>query len=507
MLAPIALFIYNRPEHTKKCLHALKGNELSANSVLYIFADGPKENAGAYELSRIDETRKIAKSEKWCGQVVFIEKEKNAGLADSIISGVTEIVKKHGKIIVLEDDVIPLPGFLKYMNEALEIYAADNKVMQVSGYIYPHKVHTPQTSVFLKIMACWGWGTWARAWKFYEHDADTHLEYWISKKRIKKFDIEGGAYFHDQLLANKSGSIYTWAVKWYASWLAAGGISLFPSKSLVQNIGMDNSGVHCIEMDVFNGEISSSLEIKKETIREDMALRKDIDTFFREKVTGKKRLSVPGRFYAGVKSFLRLFYHSVKTKTGDVSANSGQHNAQISAKAKLYPPYSVSDTSIGDYTYVAVNSAISLSQIGKFCSIGPNFFCGYGIHPLNGISTSPMFYSTLKQNGFSLTEKDKIQERKKIVIGNDVFIGANVTILDGVTIADGAVIGAGAVVVNDIPPYAVAGGVPAKIIKYRFSDDIINRLLQLKWWNWDEEKLKRIEADFFDIDLFLNKIK
>lgn len=170
----------------------------------------------------------------------------------------------------------------------------------------------------------------------------------------------------------------------------------------------------------------------------------------------------------------------------------------------LYAPYSLSDsTTIGKYTYIARNSFVSNATIGSFCSIGPNFLCGWGIHPLTGISTAPMFYSTKRQNGFTLSESDKIEERKRIVIGNDVFIGANVTVLDGVTIGDGAVIGAGAVVSKDIPPYAIAVGCPIRIIKYRFDDNQIEALEKLKWWNFADDDLKDVERFFFDIEGFL----
>jgi acetyltransferase-like isoleucine patch superfamily enzyme len=116
-----------------------------------------------------------------------------------------------------------------------------------------------------------------------------------------------------------------------------------------------------------------------------------------------------------------------------------------------------------------------------------------------------MFFSTAKQNGFSLSKKNKIEERKEINIGNDVFIGANVLVLDGVTIGDGVVIGAGAVVNKDIPPYAVAVGCPIRIVKYRFDEDKINRFMKLKWWDWNDERLKTVEENFFDVDTFLNK--
>ena len=114
-----------------------------------------------------------------------------------------------------------------------------------------------------------------------------------------------------------------------------------------------------------------------------------------------------------------------------------------------------------------------------------------------------MFYSKAKQNGISLSKTNKIEERKEINIGNDVFIGANVTVLDGVTIGDGAVIGAGAVVSKDIPPYAVAVGCPIKIVKYRFDEEVINRLVKLAWWNWSDNRLKDVEKHFFDVEAFL----
>ena len=182
-----------------------------------------------------------------------------------------------------------------------------------------------------------------------------------------------------------------------------------------------------------------------------------------------------------------------------------QKDNKIGKNVTIYRPTHIKDSEIGDYTIISINAYISMTHVGKFSSLGPNLFCGWGIHPTTGISTASMFYSTKKQNGFALTDKDKIEERKLITIGNDVFIGANVTVLDGVTIGDGAIIGAGAVVSKDIPDYAIAVGNPIKIIKYRFNEDQISALKRIQWWNFEEDKLQDVEKMFFDIDEFIKK--
>lgn len=132
------------------------------------------------------------------------------------------------------------------------------------------------------------------------------------------------------------------------------------------------------------------------------------------------------------KFFLILFSTDdfPKTKYGNLTMNKNVlFECHLSEVAKLIPPYDLRQVRVEDYSYISRNSYVKNTDIGKFCSIGPNFCCGLGIHPTNGISTSPMFYSTLKQNGFSLTEVDKVVESKQIIIENDVFIGANVTVL------------------------------------------------------------------------------
>lgn len=180
-------------------------------------------------------------------------------------------------------------------------------------------------------------------------------------------------------------------------------------------------------------------------------------------------------------------------------------SSTIADNSRVYPPFFLHGVDVGAYSYVAKNSNITNCSIGKFCSIGPNFCCGLGIHPTNGISTAPMFYSISKVNGSSLSQINRVEESKHTTIGNDVFIGANVTVLDGVTIGDGAVIGAGAVVSKDIPPYAIAVGCPIRIIKYRMTEKQIAAMQRIQWWNWDAEYLQDVERMFEDIDGFIEK--
>jgi virginiamycin A acetyltransferase len=182
-------------------------------------------------------------------------------------------------------------------------------------------------------------------------------------------------------------------------------------------------------------------------------------------------------------------------------------NCRINHGAVINKKSSFSNVGINIGTYLSENAKVSNTEIGKFCSIGPNLLCGFGIHPSNGISTSPSFYSTSSPNGLSFSDKNKIEEIKNIFVGNDVFIGANVTILDGVTIGDGAIIGAGAVVSKNIASYAVAVGCPIKILKFRFTPDIIEKLLTIKWWDKNEIVWQNVEKYFYDIDEFFKHVK
>jgi acetyltransferase-like isoleucine patch superfamily enzyme len=516
-LSPVVLFVYNRPDHTLKTLEALSKNDLADQSALFIYADGPKYNADDEQILRISEVRKVIRSKNWCKEVHIIESENNMGLANSIIAGVTQIIDIYSKIIVLEDDIVTSRGFLAYMNNALDFYESNCKVMHVSGYMFPHKQSLPET-FFFDVPLCWGWATWIRAWKYFINDPKYLFDYYEKSGGWKRFNAFGGNYLKDQLLQNINGVLNTWFIKWHGSVLINNGLTLYPGKSLVENIGFDNSGIHNGSSEKFIGELAEEVTIRKIKIKSLAKAKKIVIQFYQGKDTlGKKSKRLLSHIFPKYlkskirKSFfntIKLFLPEIKLLRNDLDWNflsNSRITSNISSKSKIYTPHHFKDVSINDYTYISTNSWISNCSIGKYCSIGPNFLCGWGIHPVNGISTSPMFYSTGKQNGFTLSSTDKIEERKKIIIGNDVFIGANVTVLDGIEIGDGAVIGAGAVVSKNIPPYAIAAGAPIRILRYRFPEDQVSRLMRIKWWDFDEEKLRDVESLFFDIDKFLSK--
>lgn len=279
-LAPIALFVYNRAEHALQTLTALSKNELASESTLYIFSDGPKD-FDAETIKAVEQVRSAIKSKRWCKEVFVIESKTNRGLADSIVQGVTDVIDKYGKVIVLEDDIVTAPGFLKYMNDALNVYEDNDQVMHISAYMYPVTDKVINGTVFLKVLSCWGWATWARAWHSYEANVDIHLSRFKSQKDIDRFNVMGNASFYNQLLANKKGEIRSWAVKWFASWYFKGGISLFPMTTLVTNIGHDGSGIHCGPGESYRPNfVAASIEVNKTSISENNEYLVKIDRFY-----------------------------------------------------------------------------------------------------------------------------------------------------------------------------------------------------------------------------------
>jgi GT2 family glycosyltransferase len=240
-LAPIVLFVYNRPEHTKRTLEALASNNLAVNSILYIYSDGPVENASNEIIAKINDVRKVIREKNWCGTIYISESGTNKGLVTSIIEGVTEIVNKHGQIIVLEDDLITSPFFLTYMNDALQTYKNLSNVYSVNGYMFPVKSDKME-SVLLPYTSSWGWGTWKEKWTAF--DIKMPFKNLIKENIFLKTRFNLGDYPYASMLDYEDNS---WAICWYYSVFIRNGLGVFPTASLIYNTGFDGSGIHFSE--------------------------------------------------------------------------------------------------------------------------------------------------------------------------------------------------------------------------------------------------------------------
>ena len=277
--APIALFVYNRPEHTQKVLAALAGNFLAKDSELFVFSDGSKDTEDSRQ--KVLAVRQLLKKISGFKAVQIIEREKNFGLAASIISGVTDLVKRFGRVIVLEDDLITSPYFLEYLNTGLDLYEQEEQVISLHGYMYPVKAELPET-FFIKGADCWGWATWKRGWDLFEADGRKLLQVIEDKKLTKEFDL-GGAYPYTLMLRSQiKGLNNSWAIRWYASAFISNKLTLYPKKSLVAQIGFDNSGTHGGRNNMFQTELyQAKIIMNKITSAENLPARRALEKFFK----------------------------------------------------------------------------------------------------------------------------------------------------------------------------------------------------------------------------------
>lgn len=249
--APVALFAYNRPSHTRRTIEALAKNEFADQTDLFIFSDAAKSAAA---VPAVAEVREMLAKVHGFRSVEVVERAANLGLAASIVDGVGRLCAAYGRVIVMEDDLVTSPHFLRFMNEALEFYADQDRVMHISGSTYPVRQFGVDDSYFMHLPLCWGWATWQRAWRHFRKDIAVMDRF--DAQMIRAFNFNGSYDYWSQLELNRNGSINTWFVFWYATLFLEQGLSLFPAKSLVRNIGMDGSGVHRVDSSDFEVEPS-----------------------------------------------------------------------------------------------------------------------------------------------------------------------------------------------------------------------------------------------------------
>ena len=253
--APILLFVYNRPSHTRRCIESLLKNSLASESHLFIYADGAKDES---QQEAVNEVRSYIRSIQGFKQVTLIERNENWGLARNIIDGVTTQVNRYGKVIVLEDDLIVAPYFLQFMNDALETYKDEPKVGHIQACDFTQDPTLPETFL-IKWTGSWGWGTWDRAWKHFNPNGKELLKKLEERKLTYTFDFNGKYGFTRMLRRQIEGKNNSWAIRWNASLFLEDILSLNVGRSLVQNEGFDGTGTNCGG----GGLYSSNLHLNK----------------------------------------------------------------------------------------------------------------------------------------------------------------------------------------------------------------------------------------------------
>lgn len=241
--APIVLFVYNRPEHTRKTIEALMKNKGASNSILYIYSDGPKEES----KDAVNEVRNYIKKVNGFKKIQITLRERNMGLAASVIAGVTEVINQHGKVIVMEDDLVVTEHFLTYMNEALLRYEECSKVFAITGYSYFSNGNKklPET-YFAELTESWTWATWKDRWACFDAEAKGWKSLIADKKLCRKFDYDNNFNFSHMLYCQmEEKTIDSWAVRWAYTMFRQHGLTLYPNKPLCINVGFDGTGVHC----------------------------------------------------------------------------------------------------------------------------------------------------------------------------------------------------------------------------------------------------------------------
>jgi hypothetical protein len=263
---------------------ALLKNFLASESEIFIFSDGPKDEN---DEAKVAEVRKYIKTIKGFKRIEIIERDKNWGLANNIIDGITKVVNQYGKVVVLEDDLVTSPYFLKFMNDGLNIYEEEEKVISVHGYVYPIK-GLPEI-FFLRGADCWGWATWKRGWDLFEKDGKKLLDELEKRKLTKLFDFNGAYPYTKMLKDQVEGKVDSWAIRWYASAFIHEKLTLYPGISLVKHIG--DLGTHVKDSSLFDVELSEKpIFVKRIPPIEDPEVRKKIEDFF-FRIKRKRKIS------------------------------------------------------------------------------------------------------------------------------------------------------------------------------------------------------------------------
>lgn len=495
-LAPIVLFVYNRPWHTQQTVEALKKNDLADQSELFIYSDGAKKN----DEVKVHEVRTYLKTIDGFQNITIIEREKNYGIEENVICGITEIINRFGIIIVLEDDIVTSNYFLRFINDGLIKYKNEKNIYSINGYMFP--IDTERYDAILSNLgtSAWGWGTWNDRWLQFENTMDNMKD--IQSNPDLKYRFNFGGYGYTKL-----SELETWDIKWYYTVFLRNGLGLFPTKSLTLNIGFDGTGIHYTEKyDIKQILTDKPIDIiKKNTI--DCEYNALIYTYYRDNFsnvnttrTQKARINSFSKskqiiqrtlndFILKILDINKLFHifyeNSRRRNLSEITIGKGAflHNEVVINNFQNDPTKIV----IGENTHVRGNLLIfgyggkieigNWSYIGDYSRIwsGESIEIGNHVliaHNVNIVDNTvhemehdirAQRYQDLIKTGQPKT-KSSIRSAP-IKIEDHVWINPNSIILKGVNIGEGAIVAAGAVVTKDVPKFTMVGGNPAVVIK------------------------------------------
>jgi hypothetical protein len=277
-LAPVAIFGYARAAHLRRCVESLLTNDEAPATDVVFFCDAARAPS---DQKNVDEVRSYVDTVRGFGSVTIVHREENFGLARSITEGVASMLARHGRVIVVEDDLVLSPYFLRYMNDGLTLYEREDKVASIHGYCYPTPSQLPET-YFLTGADCWGWATWTRAWCHFEPDGRRLLEALESRNLCRRFDFNGNFPYTDMLRDQVHGRNSSWAIRWHASCFLAGRLTLYPGRSLVHNSGFDSTGRHCETKTDYDQQVSDDpIPVTRIALQESSTAWAAIEEFFK----------------------------------------------------------------------------------------------------------------------------------------------------------------------------------------------------------------------------------
>jgi acetyltransferase-like isoleucine patch superfamily enzyme len=520
---PVAFFAYNRPAHADRALRSLAACEGVRDCDLYFYADGPKDAASE---PAVRATREVLR--RWADELgaKVIEQPRNRGLAPSIAAGVTDLCERYGRVVVIEDDLVVSPDFLRYMRNSLDRYEHDERVMQIGGFTISPPQDWQADAFFLPVTTTWGWGTWKRAWQQFSWEPQDRQAAAADAEWKRLFDLNGAANFSGMLEDRLAGRNSSWGILWWYAVSRRRGLVLYPTRSLVWNGGFDGTGEHCGTdnfLDQGDAAGYAQSRLPATLALPEVGFRREhlelLENFLRRHSAPASMAapSVPaptpvasprglkGRIKARVDGLRRRAIRWLARQL-EAERSTGPNLAQyctLGPGARLLPEADVNNFSGGPETIqVGANSYVrgrlltyghgGRIRIGQWCyigirteiwsmesiEIGDRVLIAHdcNIHDGTAHSADPVerheHFKHIIQKGHPTTKAGMPGVfSAPVVIEDDVWISFGVTILRGVRIGRGSIIAAGSVVTQDVPPGMVYRNRVTPIIEPRVQED------------------------------------